>query len=467
MTENTRGNTPRISVIMPTFNSAQFITEALESVFAQSFSDYEVIVVDDGSTDETTAVLAPYADRVRYVYQENAGSAAARNTGLARARGDVVLFLDADDVLLPGKLAAQMALLDEQPSLGAVHSGWQIVDDAGRLVKTVEPWHDAPQLDLASWLKWKPVKMGAMLMRRSWLIRVGGLDPALRQSHDVDLMLRLSLAGCSMAWLRQPTLRYRHHAGSTMRQGALDQARYAIMALDNFFARSDVPAAIRQREPLTRYYSLTWVAWHLYRTGHAAETTPYLRRAFTLSPYDAMRTAVDWQALFYKWSLADGHDTESLSEMTPFFVEAIAVATAMDDARLAAVLGWWLDVWQRYLAGGRAPEAIRPYRTWSLAQLVAAAQQAIVADPERVTVAAVAAYWADLGQQHDVVAKRPFAVTPLYLTLAGQLLLRRRYARGMVALLRAVRVGFLPPAWPAWGRFLHKGGRFLVTRWDG
>lgn len=460
MAKREAGVTPRISVIIPTYNNAHYIVEALQSVFAQSFSDYEVIVVDDGSTDETTAVLTPFTDRIRLFYQENAGSAAARNTGLATARGDVVLFLDADDVLLPGKLAAQMALLDKRPSLGAVHSGWQIVDSAGELVKTIEPWRDAPRLDLAAWLKWKPVKMGAMLMRREWLLRVGGLDPALRQSHDVDLMLRLALAGCRMDWLRKPTLRYRHHAGSTMRSGAMDQARYAIMALDKFFARSDVPPAIRQRERLTRYYSLTWAAWHLYRTGFVEETAPYLRRAFAFSPYDALRTAVDWQTLFHKWSTADGHVDANLALMASCFVQAIAPA---DDDLFAQALCWQLEVWQPYLRGGRAVEALQAYGDWPLARLVAVAQQAIVADPERVTPQMVARYWRDLGRWQKMAVKRPFAVTPLYLTLAGQLLLRRQYGRGLAALLAALRAGYAPVAWPAWGQFLRNGAAFLAA----
>jgi glycosyltransferase involved in cell wall biosynthesis len=157
---------PQVSVIIPTFNNAQYIGEALNSVFSQDYDAYEVIVVDDGSTDDTQQTLKPYLDRIRFIYQSNAGSAAARNTGLTLAQGEFIVFLDADDFLLPGKLKQQVAYLTLKPQLGIVHSGWRIVSETGAIISTVEPWHEAPHLDLETWLKYKPVKMGPMMFHR-------------------------------------------------------------------------------------------------------------------------------------------------------------------------------------------------------------------------------------------------------------------------------------------------------------
>ncbi|MCP5094639.1 MAG: glycosyltransferase, partial [Chloroflexi bacterium] len=210
---------PSVSVIVPTYNNAHFIAETLHSLFAQTFTDVEIIVIDDGSTDDTAIVLTAFLNRIKIVLQDNAGPAAARNHGLQLAQGEFVLFLDADDLLLPNTLAEQVAILKERPFLGATHSGWQIMDETGHVIKTVEPWHDAPQLDLLTWLQWKPVRLGATLFRRAWLEQVNGFDPTLRQAEDVDLMLRLSLAGCQIKWLPRPTMQYRHHAQSTIRQG--------------------------------------------------------------------------------------------------------------------------------------------------------------------------------------------------------------------------------------------------------
>ena len=95
---------PKVSVVIPTYNSSQFIVETLESVFAQTYKDYEIIVVDDGSTDNTKEVLQPYTSRIKYIYKENGGPASARNVGIKSAQGEYIAFLDSDDRWLPEKL---------------------------------------------------------------------------------------------------------------------------------------------------------------------------------------------------------------------------------------------------------------------------------------------------------------------------------------------------------------------------
>ena len=109
----------KVSVIIPTYNRAEYVTHAIDSVLAQTYTDYEIIVVDDGSADNTKDVLLPYMDRIRYIYQENAGLSAARNTGIKAAKGDWIAFLDSDDEWLPGKLAVQMRAVERHPQLVA------------------------------------------------------------------------------------------------------------------------------------------------------------------------------------------------------------------------------------------------------------------------------------------------------------------------------------------------------------
>jgi len=111
-----------VSVIIPAYNGAAFLPEAIDSVLAQDYEPLEILVVDDGSTDDTHDVLRPYAPRIRYFYQENRGPSAARNLGIERARGDLIAFLDADDRWLPGKLAAQVAALGTQSAAALVHT---------------------------------------------------------------------------------------------------------------------------------------------------------------------------------------------------------------------------------------------------------------------------------------------------------------------------------------------------------
>ena len=113
---------PVFSVILPTFNRDRFLRDALDSIFIQGVSDVQVIVVDDGSTDNTEAVVAAYGRGIEYVHQENGGTAAARNTGLSRAKGRFISFLDSDDVWLPGKMKAELSIFDGDPSAEAVIS---------------------------------------------------------------------------------------------------------------------------------------------------------------------------------------------------------------------------------------------------------------------------------------------------------------------------------------------------------
>jgi glycosyltransferase involved in cell wall biosynthesis len=125
---------PRVSVIIPVYQGDRFLAEAVESVLNQNFTDYEIIVIDDGSTDNSHAVLQPYYNSIHYVFQENQGVAAARNRGIQIAKGELIAFLDQDDFWLSDKLASQVAYFESQPNLGMVNSGWQIVNQQGDLL---------------------------------------------------------------------------------------------------------------------------------------------------------------------------------------------------------------------------------------------------------------------------------------------------------------------------------------------
>src|SRR5258708_4350216 len=124
----------RASVVIPAYNHARFLRETIESVLVQTLPPDEVIVVDDGSTDETPAILASYSSRLTVVRQDNRGFSAARNTGAARASGDVIAFLDSDALWLPTKLERQIVRLTADPDLGLVHCGVEEIDAAGRVV---------------------------------------------------------------------------------------------------------------------------------------------------------------------------------------------------------------------------------------------------------------------------------------------------------------------------------------------
>src|SRR5579864_8740685 len=115
---------PQVSVVIPAYNAARFLGDAIQSVLNQTYSNFEVVVVNDGSTDDTESVVRSFGDRLFYVKQANKGVSAARNEGIKRARGQYVAFLDSDDVWLPTKLAEQIPFLEQNPEVGLVYSDW-------------------------------------------------------------------------------------------------------------------------------------------------------------------------------------------------------------------------------------------------------------------------------------------------------------------------------------------------------
>ena len=300
---------PTVGVIIPAYNCDRYIVQAIESVLAQEDCQYEIIVIDDGSTDSTEQVLKPYSDRqaypagnyFRYIKQENQGVAAARNHGIAVARANLISFLDADDYFLPGKLARQAEILLKRPDLGMVHSGWQRVDSQGNKLLDVRPWSQIPELDLENWLRWKPVLPSAMMFRREWLQYVGGFDARFPPAEDTNLVLKLALKGCKTAWLREVTVCYRQHESSAMHKG-LPQARSLMAVTDDFFAQPNLPSEVKLMEQSVRHGTLVWIAWYLYHTGHRTETTKYLQQAWKYRHNSGMETLVTWVESFAEFA---------------------------------------------------------------------------------------------------------------------------------------------------------------------
>ena len=285
--------TPTVSVIIPAYNCDRYIVQAVESVLQQEDCLIEIVIIDDGSTDNTEAVLKPYDDRIRYVKQANQGVAAARNHGIAIAKGDYIAFLDADDYFLPGKLSLQAEMLKKRPDWGIIHSGWQRVDHLGNKLLDVCPWEQISELDLANWLRWKPVLPSAMMFRREWLEYVGGFDARFPPAEDTHLVLKLALKGCKTAWLKQITVCYRQHESSAMYKG-LPQARSLVAVTDDFFSQPNLPPKVRLMEHSVRHGTMVWIAWYLHYTGHQKEMNQYLQQAWNYRPNSGIETLITW-----------------------------------------------------------------------------------------------------------------------------------------------------------------------------
>jgi hypothetical protein len=208
------------SVVIPAYNAADTLGEAIDSVLAQTRKDFEIIVIDDGSSDNTVAVVAGYADpRVRVYSQENAGPSAARNRGIALAAGEYVSSLDSDDLWLPDYLAEMGRALEENPRAGFAYTRAWILDASDRF-RTVPTgaWHrpPTPMLPREQFVSelLQECFVNAPTIRRAALERVGGYDEGLSHGEDWELWLRLANSGFQAVRVEGPLTIYRNRPGS-------------------------------------------------------------------------------------------------------------------------------------------------------------------------------------------------------------------------------------------------------------
>ena len=217
MSSSTRNPTsaPRVSVLMPVFNTARYLDDALDSIGAQSFTDIEFIVVDDGSSDGSTQMLQLFAarePRMKLVTRGNLGLIATRNELLGAARGDLVAWMDSDDISLPQRLALQINEFDKDPNLVCLGSAAQCIDPDGNFLNIERYPLLHPQI-LADQKKGGAMRFPTTMMRRELALRVGGFREPFRMGEDFDLLLRLSEIG-KMANLSDTLYLYRQHLAS-------------------------------------------------------------------------------------------------------------------------------------------------------------------------------------------------------------------------------------------------------------
>lgn len=205
---------PLISVIISTYNRERWITQTLDSVFAQTYTNYEIVVIDDGSTDGTRAVVEPFLDRVRYVYQENRGVAGAWNRGIEASRGDILAFLASDDLWEPETLDRVVAEFERQPDAGLISIMARVITPEGRRTGTLYGKRTSGSDYNTTSLLWGDAGCCSwFFVRREVLDRVGPYDEKLRTAEECDLLLRISFEA-RMVNLPEPLLLKRQHEGN-------------------------------------------------------------------------------------------------------------------------------------------------------------------------------------------------------------------------------------------------------------
>jgi len=206
---------PSVSVVIPSYNCGHYLAAALDSVFAQTYQDFEIIVVDDGSTDDTSAVAARFSPRIRYIRQENRGLPAARNRGIRAAESPYIAFLDADDAWFPEKLAEQIPAFSADPEIGLVYSDLRVVYDDGQVVPS---FLRTRPLAGSGYVFDRIIRCGfiipsSVVVRRSCIDQVGLFDESMRSHEDVELWSRICHRW-KVKLVFQPLVMRRQRAGS-------------------------------------------------------------------------------------------------------------------------------------------------------------------------------------------------------------------------------------------------------------
>jgi len=270
-----------VSVVIPTYNYGRFIADAIGGALGQTLEPFEIIVVDDGSTDDTEKVVRGFGDRVRYIRQENAGVCASRNRGVAESKGEYVAFLDADDIWLPEKLEKQIAKFAEDRDIGLVHCGMREFD--GETGDTIQLHLDGGEGSIAdNLLLWKePVIVGpggTVVVTREAFEKSGGFDTEMKVGEDWDFCYRMARK-FKVGFVPEALVNYRSHSASAHRnvnEMERGMTRFYKKAFDSADAET---LKLKSRAYGNFHRVMAGSYWHSGRIGkfaaHAAKSLWY------------------------------------------------------------------------------------------------------------------------------------------------------------------------------------------------
>jgi hypothetical protein len=205
---------PRVSVIIPVYNGTNYLAEAIDSVLAQDYTSYELIVVDDGSTDGTWPLIQSYGSRVRGIRQENGGTSTALNRGIEEARGEYIAWLSHDDLFLPHKLERQMALLESSPEFSGCYSDYSIINSESVELRVMKMPYYPPGQMVRHLLQWMFINGCTVVVRRACFEAEGLFDHRLRYAHDSDMWFRI-LRHFAFAHIPEALVKYRIHSAQS------------------------------------------------------------------------------------------------------------------------------------------------------------------------------------------------------------------------------------------------------------
>ena len=272
----------KVSVIIPAYNQGSYLREAVRSVLDQTHRDLELLIVDDGSTDDTRSVAESFVDeRIHYIYQENRGLSGARNTGIRNSSGEFLSYLDADDLFSTEKLELLTRKFDENAELGLVAGQAIPIDTQGQEIGHL--YAAPPPKEARCWLLGNPLHVGSVLVRREWQERAGFFDESLRSYEDWDMWLRLARLDCKFGWVAAPISFYRFHPGQMTRNSTqMTQATFAV--LDKVYSDPDLPKSWHDLRSEAHSNAHLRATASFYSARDYPQARQHLREAIRLNP---------------------------------------------------------------------------------------------------------------------------------------------------------------------------------------
>ena len=292
--------TPAVSIMMLVYNTERYVGDAVRSILGQTHGDFELIVIDDGSTDRSPEILRGFAaedGRIRLVSRPNRGIAASRNEALALSRGRYVAVMDSDDVSRPDRIAKQVGYLDANPDCVLVCCQMRLIDSDGWPIGLVNLQSTHEELEAAN------MGVGGFfvgvpcMMRREALVAVGGYREQFALAEDLDLYLRLAERG-RLASIAEPLYDYRQHVASVCRNRPEELTRCLERAIAEARERRGLPAAdpatVRRFSPQTRAETHRTWAWWALREGNVATARKHAVASLVSGPF----AAETWRLLY-------------------------------------------------------------------------------------------------------------------------------------------------------------------------
>ena len=292
-----------ISVIIPAYNQAQYLAIAIQSVLDQTFDDYEIIVIDDGSTDNTREIAQSFGEKIRYICQTNKGLAGARNAGIVQATGEYIALLDSDDQWLPNHLNTLITLTKQHSTASVFYSGARYIDAKGHHLPQLTGNHAVLPSDniYEALLEANFIIPSTAMLRRKVASEVGLFDecPAIKGCEDWDIWLRLAKQGYKFVGASECTIHYRLH-GSSLSANPTKMQNAALSVIEKHFGpdggqpQSWSSDKRRAYGGVYRYHGIT----SIIRQGDWLSCALFLQKAFQIDP-----TLADDLDLFYELAL--------------------------------------------------------------------------------------------------------------------------------------------------------------------